>query len=463
MTPAFLRTLLRGAGRGRVLFTCRYPLPGLSNALSDVTVAPLSRAQTRKLILRLPGINALEPAQQAHARALTGGHPRLLELIDAVLRGNPKRLTSMAVRLTRHAATLGVDLHAGRADLDQARTLALDLQLLDIALTELLDSLPRQPREVLLQAAVSTIPITVTGLTETLTAAEDWSTPEIAAACDLLAHRTLMTKTGSGDEVFIERWTAEGLRARDDPDRWRQRSQRAAQYRVQQLQESGNVEYAMEAARNLVAAQDYEQAAQRAAAAARWLNANGHSITSASFAAEILTVYWDGFMRPDEAFDDSIPQKLSDCGTFAILVSEDTWDGQHYASEELAVAVNLARQRQLAIIPVWLSDILVERRPYGISTKAGISLERYDGCLGCVAGRLVETVLRSKIRAECAVTATGTGSTPWPGRYGPGRRTAARQAVRRRVAAVVRVAGGVVSPWDVGSIRRGRACLPTTT
>src|SRR5215470_12159666 len=288
-TPAFLRTLLRGAGQGRVLITCRYPLHGLSDVLFEVPVAPLSRAQTRKLILRLPGINALQPEQQTRARALTGGHPRLLELIDAVLRGNPERLTSMAERLARHAATRGINLDQGRADLDQASTLALDLQLLDIALTELLGSLPRQAREVLLQAAVSTVPITVTGLTEILTAAEGWPAPQIAAACEQLADRTLMTKTGDPDDVFIERWTAEGLRDHDDPDRWRQRSQLAAEYRIRQLEESGNVEDAMEAARNFVAAQDHEQAAQTAAMTAQWLNANGYSITSVSFAAEILT------------------------------------------------------------------------------------------------------------------------------------------------------------------------------
>jgi hypothetical protein len=127
-TPTVLRTLLSAAGRGRLLITCRYPLPSLASELRDITVAPLSRAQARKLVLRLPGLHGLNLDDQARALALTGGHPRLLELIDAVLRGNPQRLTSMADRLDRHATTLGIDLHAGRANLDQATILALDLQ-----------------------------------------------------------------------------------------------------------------------------------------------------------------------------------------------------------------------------------------------------------------------------------------------------------------------------------------------
>jgi hypothetical protein len=35
-------------------------------------------------------------------------------------------------------------------------------------------------------------------------------------------------------------------------------------------------------------------------------------------------------MRPDEAFDDAIPQGLQDCGAFAILISEEPWNEQYY-------------------------------------------------------------------------------------------------------------------------------------
>jgi hypothetical protein len=60
------------------------------------------------------------------------------------------------------------------------------------------------------------------------------------------------------------------------------------------------------------------------------------------------------------------------------------------------MAVSLARDMRMTIIPVWLEDIPVEKRPYGIATKVRISLTRHATCLGCIAGALVEAVLRVK-------------------------------------------------------------------
>jgi CHAT domain/TIR domain/AAA ATPase domain len=289
-TREFVRTLLRGAGHGRLMITCRYPLPGLAADLHDITIAPLSRAQARKLVLRLPGLDALGPDEVARVLRMTGGHPRLLELVDAVLRGDPGRLASMADRLDRHAARLGVDLRTGRADLDEATDLALDVQLLDIALTDLLASLPPRPREVLMQAAVSTIPIDTDGLADTLTGAgvEPWTPAHAAAAAQLLVNRSLLTRIGEA-EFFVERWTAEGLQRHDDPAAWRERSRRAGQHRLRLLQEHGHVEDAMEAARNFVGSADVDDAADIAAQTARWLSRSGFHITLAAFAAEILS------------------------------------------------------------------------------------------------------------------------------------------------------------------------------
>lgn len=124
---------------------------------------------------------------------------------------------------------------------------------------------------------------------------------------------------------------------------------------------------------------------------------HGHAKSLVEHLHGRITVYWDGFMRPEEDFDRVIPSRLRASRVFTVLVSATTWDGQHYASEELGMAVALARQHRLTIVPIWLDDIPVERRPYGIATKAGISVTRHGKCLGCVAGALVETVLRAKL------------------------------------------------------------------
>ena len=50
-------------------------------------LGPLSLAETRKLIWRLPALDALPAADQQRAHAMVGGHPRTLEYLDALLRG----------------------------------------------------------------------------------------------------------------------------------------------------------------------------------------------------------------------------------------------------------------------------------------------------------------------------------------------------------------------------------------
>lgn len=77
-----------------------------------------------------------------------------------------------------------------------------------------------------------------------------------------------------------------------------------------------------------------------------------------------------------------------------MLVSSHTWDGQNYASDELAMAIAQAKSLKTRIVPLWVEEIPPERRPYGIVTSVGLSLPAHRDCLECVASKLVETVLR---------------------------------------------------------------------
>jgi hypothetical protein len=66
-------------GKSRLLFTCRYPfeLPGdAAERVDELHLGPLSPAETRKLMLRLPGLGALRPDELQRAYEEVGGHPR---------------------------------------------------------------------------------------------------------------------------------------------------------------------------------------------------------------------------------------------------------------------------------------------------------------------------------------------------------------------------------------------------
>lgn len=127
-----------------------------------------------------------------------------------------------------------------------------------------------------------------------------------------------------------------------------------------------------------------------------------------------LLVSWDGNLVPDESFDTSIPQLIASSRVFAVLVSSLTWDGQQYASEELAAAIQYARRSEMSISPVWLQPMAIEKRPYGIGTRVGISFDEYDGCMGCIAGRLVEVVLRAQLMAAAAAITRGISRASVP-------------------------------------------------
>jgi hypothetical protein len=109
-----------------------------------------------------------------------------------------------------------------------------------------------------------------------------------------------------------------------------------------------------------------------------------------------VAVWWGRFLAPDESFDSAIPEILRNSRVLTILVSTHTWDGHTYASEELAIAIALARQLKTRILPLWIEDIAPEKRPYGIVTTVRLSLASHNDCMGCIASKLVEVVLRAR-------------------------------------------------------------------
>ncbi|MER5506151.1 tetratricopeptide repeat protein [Streptomyces sp. NPDC002766] len=159
--------------RTRLLVTSRYPfhLPRRAHRrLTAHHLGPLSLAETRKLIWRLPGLDALTPTEQRRAYADVGGHPRALEYLDALLRGGQARFPDIADRMEAALEARGVAdperwLADIKGDLDTALAETVTLAVDDILLDTLLDQLNGVPgaRQLLDGMAVYRAPVDVTG------------------------------------------------------------------------------------------------------------------------------------------------------------------------------------------------------------------------------------------------------------------------------------------------------------
>jgi hypothetical protein len=145
--------LVGAADPGALLVTCRYPLPGPDRFLVQVPVPPLSPAELRRMFLRLPALRDLEADQRRLLMRTIGGHPRLIEFTDALLRGGHASFRHVQVKLRELARTQGLDLSADRY-LETAVDQAMLLGSADILLTELVGLLTPGQDAVLRQVAV---------------------------------------------------------------------------------------------------------------------------------------------------------------------------------------------------------------------------------------------------------------------------------------------------------------------
>ncbi|MGW3411713.1 TIR domain-containing protein, partial [Streptomyces sp. NPDC000888] len=159
--------------RARLLITSRYPFNLPQRAHRQLTthhLGPLSLAETRKLIWRLPGLDTLSPADQHRAYTDVGGHPRALEYLDALLRGGPARFPDIADRMETALENRGIPdperwLAGMQGDLDTALAETVTLAVDDILLDTLLDQLKDVPRtrQLLDGLAVYRTPVDHTG------------------------------------------------------------------------------------------------------------------------------------------------------------------------------------------------------------------------------------------------------------------------------------------------------------
>jgi tetratricopeptide (TPR) repeat protein len=165
---------LRDPGKSRLLLTSRRPfaLPrDAERRLEALHLGPLSFAETRKLLWRLPALHALEPDEKLRAYTAVGGHPRTLEYLDALLRGGEARYADVEERMERAIAERGVPDPRGwlagfMGDLDAALAETVTLATDDVLLRDLLRQIEHMPlaRRLLIGASVVRLPVDGVGL-----------------------------------------------------------------------------------------------------------------------------------------------------------------------------------------------------------------------------------------------------------------------------------------------------------
>jgi hypothetical protein len=171
-TGEVMTGLADAAQAGALLVTCRYRLPGPELFLAEVPVPALSAAELRRMFLRLPALAELDPADQRLLTRAIGGHPRLIEFTDALLRGGRSSLRHVQAKLRDLASRHDIDLRQDRP-VTQAVDQAMILGSADILLTELLALLTLRQAAVLAQVAVCRAPMTLDDLAFTFNPGPD--------------------------------------------------------------------------------------------------------------------------------------------------------------------------------------------------------------------------------------------------------------------------------------------------
>ncbi len=282
-TSSVIEQLAESCGAGRLLVTCRYPLPGLQNLLRHLTIGPLSPGETRRLVLRLEGLRTLTGEDAALVHRLVGGPPRVLEFLDA-LRRRGASIDRVRQKFTALARDHDIDVHQTRA-LGADVTVAVQLGARDICLDVLLSALDDTERTVLLQTAVSSLPVPVADLTVAL-ADSGLDGAALARVAQRLADLSLVLHTDQG--LWVHRWTAEGLREHQSPEDYRDRCRRAGELRRRRIASATrDVEEGIEATQNFLDAQEWDRATEIATGVADFL-AQDSNLQRLSFAAQVL-------------------------------------------------------------------------------------------------------------------------------------------------------------------------------
>ena len=241
----FLAVLAKTPGPSSLLITCRYrfELPDDSGEyLRWWGLGPLSFSETLRLAWDLPHVEALDDYQLHVLWAGIGGHPRTLEMLDALLghgRGRLPRIEQELRQRLKRTLPDGMDV-AGwldrPRDLDVSVAEAVTLAANDVLLPQLLDLLSPEAKRLLMGLALFRRPVERSAATFVLgtpvehdaTEDETNSAPDPPFATDLpvddlldeLVSTTLLTRLestgGSSPQWFVHRWTASTMERQEE-------------------------------------------------------------------------------------------------------------------------------------------------------------------------------------------------------------------------------------------------------
>jgi tetratricopeptide (TPR) repeat protein len=277
------------AAVGAVLVTCRYPVPGEDRGLVPIRLPALSAAELRRLFLRLPGLRDLPAEDRRLLTRIVGGHPRLIEFVDALLRGRRTGLGETQVKLRALARDHDITL-TGARPMTVAIDDALVLGAADIFLDDLLALLTPEHRAALDQLTVCGAPVSVEDLTVALTGADPPAPLQIAQTTRAVATLTELTLAvpaptvdGGDSDVLVHPWTAHLLTRHGDVDP--ALHERAVAVRRRRF-DQGRVGYAdlVDLPRQLVALSRHDEAAGVSDQISQGL---GNALGAAAYLAEV--------------------------------------------------------------------------------------------------------------------------------------------------------------------------------
>ncbi|WP_170990927.1 CHAT domain-containing protein [Herbidospora galbida] len=346
------------AHRGRILVTCRYPLPD-NDFLVDIPIPPLSPAELRRMLLRLPALRDLSPEDRRTLMVTIGGHPRLLEFVNALLNNGRAQLKEVTTKLRELARDHHITLTA-EPTLETAVDEAVLLGTRDILLEQLLGLLSTAEKNVLLQCAISRAPMSVE---DVVWAVHGETRPAeaitvVTAAVNRLVDLTLLSSTPEG-EVVIHTWIATALAEHrtDEVESHR----RALAMRFNRLSQGrGGYPDLLEIAHHLEATDQSEELVGFALAVADMLANQSGELSVASFLGEITSSFTVITRHHIHLLDREARAHIltGDLTTAAsrlnILIS---------TIEQLAVAdpTNAQAQRDLSVSHERLGDLLTTR------------------------------------------------------------------------------------------------------
>ena len=230
-------------------------------------------------------------------RALAAWHPRMLEFLDALLRGGKasrdngsERLRRVARRLRQQLQDTTIDLAGAPGQIDESLQAAHLLIARNVFLEELL-ALAREAgvEEALLQLSVSNLPVPADALARML--ADDPGQPDDIPAAEqaIVVLEDLSLLHRQRDEAaMVHRWTAQGL-AQADEEAHRRRCIRAGRYRWWRVaHQTQALDDAIEAVRNFLAGEAFDEAVEVGEACFGALQRFQQSVGIAALASEML-------------------------------------------------------------------------------------------------------------------------------------------------------------------------------